>query len=335
MSHAALDDFLRYLTTVRGLSSRTAEAYAADVQQFADFLARQRGAAAAFDWAGVDYRMVRRWVAQLRQARYSQASVARKLASLRSFFRFLVAQGLLEHNPAALVGMPSQRRRLPEVLYQREVEELLATADSFQPLDLRDRAIMEFLYATGVRLSELVALNLDDLDLGARTARVRGKGRKERVVLFGVPAMKALEKYLEHGRPHFAAHGPAAGRQRAVFLNRQGGRLSTRGVQRMLYRRVLQAGLGQRISPHVLRHTFATHLLDGGADLRAIQELLGHSSLATTQVYTHVSAERLRQAYQTAHPLAVGTRALVAAPDADARAGDVATAAGVPAAEVP
>lgn len=308
MSHAALDDFLRYLTTVRGLSVRTAEAYAVDVQQFADFLARQRGAAAAFDWKSVDYRLVRRWVAHLRQAHYSQASVARKLASLRSFFRFLVAERILDHNPAALVGMPAQRRRLPEVLYQKEVEELLGTAQGFEPLELRDRAILEFLYATGVRLSELVALNLEDLDLGSRTARVRGKGGKDRVVLFGVPAMDALNKYLEHGRPHLAAQGPTGARQRAVFLNRRGGRLSPRGVQRMIYRHVLQAGLGQRISPHVLRHTFATHLLDSGADLRVIQELLGHSSLATTQVYTHVSTERLRQTYQAAHPLASGER---------------------------
>jgi len=315
MSHAALDDFLRYLITVRGLSERTAAAYAVDVQQFADFLARQRGAGSAFDWRSVDYRLVRRWVAHLRQAHYSHTSVARKLASLRSFFRYLVAQNLVDHNPAALVGMPSRGRRLPEVLYQGEVEELLATAEGFTPLQLRDRAVLEFLYATGVRLSELVALNLEDLDLSSRTALVRGKGRKERVVLYGVPAMKALQDYLEHGRPHLLARGPAAARQRAVFLNRSGGRLSARGVQRMVYKHVLQAGLGQRISPHVLRHTFATHLLDSGADLRAIQELLGHSSLATTQVYTHVSPERLRQAYQAAHPLAIGGRKASVAPD--------------------
>ncbi|MCX7600205.1 MAG: tyrosine recombinase XerC [Armatimonadetes bacterium] len=333
MSHAALDDFLRYLTTVRGLSSRTAEAYAADVQQFADFLAKHLGADAAFNWEKVDYRIVRRWVAHLRQARYSQASVARKLASLRSFFRFLVAEDLLDHNPAALVGMPAQRRRLPEVLYQKEIEELLATAGGFGPFDLRDRAILEFLYATGVRLSELVALNVEDLDLASRTARVRGKGRKERVVLFGVPAMEALKEYLQHGRPHFLGQAPTAAHQRAVFLNCRGGRLSTRGVQRMLYRRVLQAGLGQRTSPHVLRHTFATHLLDGGADLRAIQELLGHSSLATTQVYTHVSTERLRQAYQAAHPLAARPQRSVNAPDAMTRAGDRLAAAGAPAAD--
>jgi tyrosine recombinase XerC len=304
MSHAALDEFLRYLTGVRGLSDRTAEAYAGDVQQFAEFLARQRGAAAAFDWAAVDYKIVRRWVAHLRQGRYSHASMARKLASVRSFFRFLVAEGLVEHNPAALVGLPAQGRRLPEVLYEGEVRDLLHAAEGEEPLALRDRAILELFYAAGVRVSELVALDVDDLDLAERQAIVRGKGRKERIVFFGLPALEAMEAYLERGRPHLARQGRLDRPQPALFLSRRGGRLTARGVQQMLYRRVLRAGLAQHVSPHVLRHSFATHLLDNGADLRAIQELLGHSSLATTQVYTHVSAERLRESYDRAHPLA-------------------------------
>lgn len=304
MSAAALDDFLRYLTSVRGLSPRTAQAYASDVQQFVHFLAARLGEARAFDFAAVDYRMVRGWVAQLRAAHYARNTIARRLASLRSFFRYLVNEGILQSNPAELVGMPSQPRRLPEVLYPADLQRLLQAPGDDSPLALRDKAILEFLYATGVRVSELAALNLSDIDLDRRTATVMGKGNKERIVFFGAPAERALRRYLAHGRPHLLARSPAAGAQPALFLNCRGGRLSCRGIQRMVRKWVLEAAIGQRVSPHVLRHTFATHLLDNGADLRAIQELLGHSSVATTQIYTHVSAERLRHSYEQAHPLA-------------------------------
>jgi integrase/recombinase XerC len=302
MAAAALDDFLRYLTMVRGLSAKTGEAYAHDVQQFADFLAHQWGEARAFDWPAVDFRLVRRWVAQLRQAHYASASIARKLAAVRSFFRFLVKEGWLQHNPAALVTLPAQRRRLPEVLYASELEELLAAPHADSPLGLRDRAVLELLYSTGVRVSELVGLNVEDVDLQERRARVTGKGNKQRWVFFGRPAQAAVQRYLAEARPQLVP--PERGGERALFVNRWGRRLTARGVQRLVHKHVLRAALSQRISPHVLRHTFATHLLDSGADLRAIQELLGHSSLASTQIYTHVSAERLRQSYQQAHPLA-------------------------------
>ncbi|MBC7286815.1 MAG: tyrosine recombinase XerC [Armatimonadetes bacterium] len=304
MSAAALDEFLRYLTAVRGLSAATAEAYAADVIQFVDFLAATAGEEHAFDWAAVDFRLVRRFVMHLRQAHYADTSIARKLASLRSFFRFLLNNGLMRHNPAALVTFPIKGRRLPEVLYSGEVERLVTSPDDTTPIGLRDRAILEFLYATGVRVSELVALNLSDLDLHERTARVVGKGKKERIVFFGLPASAAMRRYLEEGRPHLAAVRQEPGDPEAVFLNRLGERLSVRGVQRLVHKYVLRAAVGTRVSPHVLRHSFATHLLDNGADLRAIQELLGHSNLATTQMYTHVSAERLRKSYFSAHPLA-------------------------------
>ncbi len=304
MSSAALDDFLRYLTSVRRLSPATAEAYAADVIQFADFLAAAYGEQHAFDWAAVDFRVVRRWIMHLRQARYAPASVARKLASLRSFFRFMVNNDLLEYNPAELVNTPARQRRLPEVLYTSEVERLLSSPDDSTPLGLRDRAILEFLYATGVRVSELVGLNLSDINLADRSARVLGKGNKQRVVFFGLPAAAALRRYIDEARPHLEARRPDGQPTDALFLNRFGGRLSVRGVQRLVHKHVLRAAVGTRVSPHVLRHSFATHLLDNGADLRAIQELLGHSSLATTQIYTHVSAERLRTSYFSAHPLA-------------------------------
>ena len=318
MSSAALDDFLRYLTAVRGLSFATAEAYAADVLQFVDFLAATFGEQHAFDWAAVDFRVVRRFVMHLRQAHYAPASIARKLASLRSFFRYLVNNGLIEHNPAQLVTLPQQRRRLPEVLYAGEVERLLSSPDDSTPLGLRDRAVLEFFYATGVRVSELVALNLGDVNLDDRSARVVGKGNKERVVFFGLPAAAALRRYIEEARPHLEARRSDGQPTDALFLNRFGGRLSVRGVQRLVHKHVLRAAVGTRVSPHVLRHSFATHLLDNGADLRAIQELLGHSSLATTQIYTHVSAERLRRSYFAAHPLALNPAAVPAPGDISA-----------------
>lgn len=301
---AWLDEYLRYLTNVRTLSPRTAEAYAQDVTQFADFLARERGEAAAFDFASVDYKLVRRFVAHLRRQHYAATSVSRKMASLRSFFRFLVNEEVLEHNPAELVGMPAHGRRLPEVLYENEMTALFEAPEGDKPGALRDRAILEFFYATGMRVSELAGLNLDDIDMAERQVLARGKGNKERIVFFGLPAMEALEAYLKQGRPHLLEKAKEYTAQPAVFLNRNGGRLSVRGMQRLVEKYALRTALGQRISPHVLRHTFATHLLDNGADLRSIQELLGHSSLSTTQVYTHVSAERLRESYKMAHPLA-------------------------------
>ncbi|MCD6351461.1 MAG: tyrosine recombinase XerC, partial [Armatimonadetes bacterium] len=304
MSAAALDDFLYYLQHVRGLSPRTAEAYAGDVQGFVDFMAAKLGEARAFDWTGADYRLVRAWIVHLRRQRYSTSTIGRRLASLRSFFRFLVNQGVLEQNPALLVGLPGRRQRLPEVLYTGELEQLLSAPDEHSPLGLRDRAILEFFYSTGVRVSELSALDVDDVDLDERIAKVTGKGNKERVVFLGEPAEAALRRYLLEGRPHLLAQAREPGPQPALFLNCRGGRLSVRGIQRRVHKYVLEVALGQRVSPHVLRHTFATHLLDNGADLRSIQELLGHAALSTTQIYTHVSAERLRQSYQRAHPLA-------------------------------
>jgi integrase/recombinase XerC len=301
---AWLDEYLRYLSAVRGLSARTAEAYALDVVQFVDFLGKDRGEAAAFDFGAVDFRAVRRYVAHMRRARYAAASVARKMAALRSFFRFLVNEGVLQHNPAQLIGMPAQGRKLPEVLYAGEMDALFEAPDADSPAGLRDRAILEFFYATGMRVSELAQLDFDDMDMAERQVLTRGKGDKERIVFFGLPALSALELYLAQGRPHLLRKAKMERAEPAVFLNRVGERLSVRGMQRLVEKYALQTALGQRVSPHVLRHTFATHLLDNGADLRSIQELLGHSSLATTQVYTHVSAERLRESYKMAHPLA-------------------------------
>lgn len=303
MSSAWQDAFLRYLTDVRGLSAATAEAYSADVNQFSDFLAESWGEERAGDWAGVDYRTVRGFLGHLARLRYSKTSVARKLAALRSFFRYLLQEGAVDHNPAAAAPTPKQDRRLPEYMYPAEVEALINTPDTSTPLGQRDRAMLEVLYATGVRVGELVGMDLGDLDLEQRQIRVIGKGNRERVVLMGERAVSALTGYLNGARPHLLGVGCNADRE-ALFVNHSGGRLSVRAVQQRVHKHVLECAQSGRITPHALRHTFATHMLDGGADLRSIQMLLGHRNLGTVETYTHVTTDRMKKVYQAAHPLA-------------------------------
>lgn len=298
-----VDGFLRYLTNVRRLSARTAEAYAQDLAGFCDFLAHQWGEARAYDWPAVDYSLIRRYLAHLSRQAYAKTTIARKLSALRALFRFLVDEGVVDANPAELASAPRQSLHLPEVLHDYELEELLQAPDNTEPHGLRDRALLELFYATGLRLSEMQALNTQDLDFGERQIRVVGKRNKERVVFFGGAAEEAVAAYLEGGRPALLAERRGQGEEPALWLNRFGRRLSRRGIQRVVEKHILATASGHRISPHALRHTFATHLLDNGADLRAIQELLGHESLATTGIYTHLTAERLRSSYEHAHPL--------------------------------
>ncbi len=297
------DAFLRYLTDVRQLSPATAEAYAGDVNQFVDFLADLWGEERACDWAAVDYRTIRAFLADLARRRYSKATIARKLAALRSLFRFLLQEGVVQQNPAKIAPTPRQDAHLPEYLYVDEMEALLQAPDESTPLGQRDRAILETFYATGVRVSELVAMDVADLQLDEHQVRVIGKGNRERVVLMGTRAMQALRRYLSDGREQLlrASTSPA---DEALFLNKAGGRLSVRGVQQRINKYVLETAASSRITPHALRHTFATHMLDGGADLRSIQALLGHRSLSTVGIYTHLTTERMKQVYRSAHPLA-------------------------------
>ncbi len=298
-----LDGFLRYLSDVRQVAPATAEAYSVDVNQFVDFLAEEWGEDRAYDWKAVDYRTIRRFLAHLSRAHYSKSTMARKLAALRSFFRYLLQEEAVDQNPAALAPTPKQDRHLPEYLYEDEIEALLQAPDESEPLGQRDRTILEMLYATGVRVSELVALDLDDIDLEELKIRVIGKGNRERVVLMGERAASALRRYLSDGRKQLLrnAQSPA---ETALLLNNNGGRLSVRGVQQRVHRHVLETAASSRVSPHSLRHTFATHMLDGGADLRSIQALLGHRSLSTVGVYTHLTTERMKQVYRDSHPLA-------------------------------
>jgi integrase/recombinase XerC len=306
LARHAVEAFIAHLRDERGLAANTVAAYERDVVQFFRFAARGR----VVDPAQVDPLLLRRFLAQLATRGLAASSIARKAAALRACFRLLARRGLVGANPAADLGSPRLPRRLPVVLKQRQVEELLARPRPVDPVGLRDRAILELLYATGMRVGELCALELSDVDLASDLVRVHGKGGKERVVPFGEPARAALLEYLVEGRrrmqPGAGREHPApspAGRQ-ALFFNRRARPMTSRDVRGMLQRYRTGAGVPSQTSPHTLRHSFATHLLEGGADLRSVQELLGHVALTTTQTYTHVSNERLRRVYEQAHPRA-------------------------------
>ena len=285
-----LSAFLRYLSLEKAASPHTLRSYRTDLLGFQRFLAGAGDPALA----AVTPRVVRAWLADLHGRRLDPASIARKLAALRSWFRFLVRRGVLGGNPAREVRSPRRPRKLVAFLPIDESEALMAGRGLAGAARNRDLAVLELLYASGLRVSELAALDLDAVDRAERTVRVLGKGGKERIVPFGRQAARALGVYL----------GSRARDRGPVFTNARGGRLSVRSLHTLVRRGAAAAGLQRRVTPHTLRHTFATHLLNGGADLRAIQELLGHSRLSTTQRYTHVGAEQLMKVYDAAHPRA-------------------------------
>jgi site-specific recombinase XerD len=290
----AFDTALR----TRGMGEQTRRAYGSDLGQLADW-----AAAHDLDPERLDARALRRYAGVLSERGASRSTVARKLAAIRAFYRVLVERGEIEASPADLVASPKRDRHLPTVLSRSEVGELLDKMPVATPLDLRDRAMFELAYSSGLRAEELVNLDVESLDPDGEELRVEGKGAKTRIVPAGEHAWRALEAYLERGRPELAA--AADGRvEPALFLSRTGRRLATTDVRRRLRLALRHAGVQAAASPHALRHSFATHLLDGGADLRAIQELLGHESLSTTQTYTRVESRRLRKAYAQAHPRA-------------------------------
>jgi integrase/recombinase XerC len=292
----AMDRFLLHLDRERNASAHTIRAYGQDIAQFADHLRAQVGRDPRPEDA--DHLSVRGFLAALHAGGTRRVSAARKLASLRTFFRYLCREGILERNPAAAILSPRLERRIPGHLDEGEAAALLDVPGA-DDASLRARALLELLYATGIRCAELVGLDLSEVDLDARMVRVLGKGRKERVVPFGTRARAALLAYL----PARARMTP---RTDALFVNRRGGRLTDRSVRTILADRVRAAALAKRISPHGLRHSFATHLLGRGADLRTIQELLGHASLSTTQRYTHVDLRQILDIYSKAHPRARG-----------------------------
>jgi len=301
-----VEQFLEHLRYERNVSAHTLRNYRIDLEQFLSHLAgpesnKKRATPSVEE---IDHLTIREWLASLHSAQKSKSSIARKLAALRTFFQFLVREGLLELNPAKLVSTPRQEKKLPNHLSVEEAVRFIESPDTQTDLGKRDRAMLELMYATGVRVAELTTMNLGDIDFRGQLIRVTGKRRKQRVVPFGDPAGEALRSYLKI-REKFLFNAPVSTRdEEALFLNYQGTRITTRSVGRMVDKYIrLCAGM-HNISPHALRHSFATHLLDSGADLRDIQELLGHARLSTTQVYTHVSMEKLIEVYDKAHPKA-------------------------------
>jgi integrase/recombinase XerD len=293
-------DFLSYLEFERGLSRNTLEAYRSDLLQYGRFLDERE--LSALDAGPGDVADFLEGLARGTDERppASAATVHRKSACLRSFYRHLRRDGLLDTDPTAALSSPRRARKLPHVLSRGEVERLLSQPRGTEPTALRDRALLELMYACGLRASEATGLEVGDVDLEEKVVLARGKGSKERLVPIGQAALGALQIYLERGRPALVKQLP----ETHLFVNFRGGRLTRQGLYKIVRRHAASAGLADRMSPHTLRHTFATHLLAGGCDLRAVQEMLGHADVATTQLYTHLSSERLKDVYFRAHPRA-------------------------------
>jgi len=288
--------YVNYLEAERNMSAYTVRNYTADLLDFFNFL-RANGTSSLKD---VDRLILRDYLAHLMKQGFVKASIARKLSAIRSFYRYLLQEGLVDTSPVATTSSPKLDKRLPSFLTLEEVRRLLEAPDLSTPQGQRDHALLELLYAAGLRVSELVGLNLEQISLDARELRVWGKGAKERIVLMGKPAAEALAAYIGEGRVKLLG----GKRNVALLVNRYGGRLNERRVQIILGKYARVAGIDKRVHPHMLRHTFATHMLDGGADLRVVQELLGHAALSSTQIYTHVTKSQAKKVYLLAHPMA-------------------------------
>lgn len=333
--------FTSYLMDERHFSPYTARCYGADLRQYVEYLVQSNGVAIDAPQEAEALRrrqdagkpggsrpegvagtiqprtltqiicdanadLIRGFLAHLGEQQYSAATMARKIATLRSFYKWAERRGIASSNPMTLIRTPRQNKRLPKAITVEQVERLLSAPDTTDVLGCRDRAMLETLYSTGLRVSELVGLEIDDVDAAGEAVRIRGKGKKERVVPLGSHALAALRRYLDMLRSdaRFAGLFDGTRGSRPMFVNKHGSRLSSRSVRRKLDKYLKQVGLDPTISPHTLRHSFATHLLENGADLRSVQELLGHQSLSTTQVYTHLTAQRLQNTYKQAHPRA-------------------------------
>ena len=315
-----INRFLDYIDGERNFSAHTVRCYAADLVQFARYLAAGPGEDlkadelppdAELDCPHIEQAMlaiepmgVRGFLAMMRNSGYSKSTVARKLASLRSFYKYLVRKGVVEASPVSVLRTPRQDRKLPKFLDIQQITALLAAPDTSCLLGCRDRAILETIYSAGLRISELTGLNIEDLDELGEVLRIRGKGRKERLVPLGQKAIEAINAYVAMRKAEMGVEprGP-------LFVNRFGRRLSDRSIRRKLDGYLLAAGIDIHISPHVLRHSFATHMLNAGADLRSVQEMLGHENLSTTQIYTHITSRHLKEIYDRAHPLATRAKA--------------------------
>lgn len=293
-----LNLFLEYLQIEKNYSQYTIVDYTRDINDFFEFMERQ-GIGGISDVAYSDARL---YLTELHQKKFARRYVARKISSLRSFFKFLTRETIIQENPFSLVSLPKREHTIPQFLYEEELEKLFSAADKETPAGMRDQAILELLYATGIRVSECTGIKIQDIDFSLGTILIRGKGNKQRYVPFGSFAEEALSQYLSKGRPILAEKAKTTTHN--VFLNFRGGPLTPRGIRLILDKLMEKASFTIHISPHVLRHTFATHLLNEGADMRTVQELLGHTSLSSTQVYTHVTKEHLQKVYNSYHPRA-------------------------------
>lgn len=293
----SLAEFLRYLALEKNASEHTVKSYREDLMQALEFF-RTRLTGKTLSAQQLNSRLLRAFCAWLSEQGYAKSTIARRLAAVRSWCKFMCRQGTLTENPASGLRSPRQEKKLPHFLNTNDMQQLVETPQTDRPLAVRDKAILETLYSAGVRVSELTGLDLGHVDLDAKNILVRGKGKRERLAILGKSSLTAIKEWLEF-RGSLARPGVEA-----LFLNKNGTRLTSRSVGRLLHGYLDRAGLDQRTSPHTIRHSFATHLLDNGADIRSVQELLGHRSLSTTQIYTHVTTQRLQDSYQKAHPRA-------------------------------
>jgi integrase/recombinase XerD len=296
-----IDKFLKYLEVEKGFSQNTISAYENDLNQFTGFLEESVKGGITTPWTAFDRQSILSYLTNLKERRYAATTVARKVAAVKSFFNFLAAEGLVKDNPTRDVPSPRVGRALPKPISITQARQLLEETEKRDtPEAKRDRAMLHLLYASGMRVSELVSLNLNDIDTGGGYVRCFGKGGKERLIPIHSQAVAALKDYLSQGRPRLKASSG----EEALFLNRRGERLTRQGLWQILKGYAKAAKLGVEITPHTLRHSFATHMLSGGADLRSVQELLGHANISTTQVYTHLTTEHVRRAYERSHPRA-------------------------------
>lgn len=293
--------FLAYLRVEKTASPLTLVSYRTDLDQYLDFMAGFKAMdKTAVPVACIDNLTTRQYIAEMYRHELSRATIARKMAALRSFVRYLCRENLLDGNPIVNISTPRQEKKLPRFLYPMEVRMLLEAPDPKTPGGMRDKAILETLYAAGVRVSELVGINLDDLDLREGWIMILGKGRKQRLAPLGAKSKRAIVNYMDRGRPVLLARNSTS--NPALFLNRFGNRLTARSIRNIINKYVEQLALHQKVSPHTFRHSFATHLLNNGADLRSVQELLGHVKLSTTQIYTHLTKDRIKTIHEENHP---------------------------------
>ena len=296
-----INSYISFLKNEKNYSNNTIISYKNDLLQFSNYLAEYK-ILKRNNIQYIDHSIMRKYIVYLKKGNYSVRSICRKISTIRSFFKFISREGIIKINPTINLTTPKIEKKLPYFLYLQEINKLIEAPSGNTIFGIRDRAILELLYGTGMRVGELVNLNIQDIDLDEKTVRVFGKGLKERILPLGNPSIKAIQEYIADRNRFIKKKAINRKEMNAFLLNRFGGRLSARSIRRIIIKYMKIAGLNKKISPHVLRHSFATHLLGGGADLRSVQELLGHESLSTTQIYTHITKERLKITYNKSHP---------------------------------